>query len=209
MSATAVNNPFFARWFNLVIPLMERDAGAHRRDMLAGATGRVVEIGAGNGINFRHYPATVEEVLALEPEPSLRARAEAAATEAAVPVTLRDALAENLPFDADEFDTAAASLVLCSIAHPARVLAQLRRVLKPSGQLRFFEHVRSNAPTKARVQTWVDRSGVWARLGGGCHCARDTVGSIQAAGFDIRRIRPVALGPSWLVTNPYVIGVAT
>jgi ubiquinone/menaquinone biosynthesis C-methylase UbiE len=209
MSATAVNNPCFARWFNRVIPLMERDAAAHRRDMLAGVTGRVVEIGAGNGINFRQYPATVEEVVALEPEPYLRARAEEAAREAAVAVTVRDAVAEDLPFDSGEFDSAVASLVLCSVGEPARVLAELRRVLKPGGQLRFFEHVRSDDPTKARVQTWIDRSGVWARLGGGCHCARDTVGSIQAAGFDIRRVRRVALGPSWLITNPYVIGVAT
>jgi ubiquinone/menaquinone biosynthesis C-methylase UbiE len=209
MTAAAVNNPFFARWFNRVIPLMERDAGAHRRDMLAGATGRVVEIGAGNGISFRHYPATVEEVVALEPEPYLRARAEEAAREAAVPVTVRDAVAEDLPFEPCVFDSAVASLVLCSVADPERVLTELRRVLKPGGQLRFFEHVRSDDPTKARVQTWVDRSGVWARLGGGCHCARDTVGSIQAAGFDVRRVRPIALGPSWLVTTPYVMGLAT
>ena len=188
MTATTVNHPLFARCWSPLSSLIERDAAPHRREMLAGASGRAVEIGAGNGMNFRHYPATVEEVIALEPEPYLRARADQAARQAAVAISVRAAVAEDLPLDAGSFDIAVASLVLCTVADPARALAELRRVLKPGGQLRFFEHVRSDNPTKARVQTWLDRSGAWPRLGGGCHLARDTLSAIKAAGFHVERL---------------------
>lgn len=205
---TAVRHPLFARCFNRLTPLMEREAGAHREAMLAGARGRVVEIGAGNGMNFGHYPATVDEVVALEPEPYLRARAEEAARTAPVLVTVADALAEDLPLDDRSFDTAVASLVLCSVRDPAPALAELRRVLRPGGELRFYEHVRSDNPRKARLQMFLYRSGIWPRLTGGCHCARDTIGAIKAAGFDVQHARPVTLGPSWVVTNPHLIGAA-
>jgi ubiquinone/menaquinone biosynthesis C-methylase UbiE len=209
MTSPAVRHPLFARCFNRLSWLMEREAGAHRHQMLAGATGRVVEIGAGNGMNFRHYPTTVDEVVALEPEPYLRARAEEAAREAAVTVSVRDAVADELPLDEGTVDTAVASLVLCTVPDPPRALAELRRVLLPGGQLRFFEHVRSDNPTKARVQGWLDRSGVWPRLAGGWHCSRDTVAAIEAAGFDVDRLERVTVGPSWGVTNPHVVGLAT
>jgi ubiquinone/menaquinone biosynthesis C-methylase UbiE len=209
MTATTVSHPLFARCWNRLSSLIEREAARHRREMLAGARGRVVEIGAGNGINFRRYPTIVDEVVALEPEPYLRARAQDAARESPVPVSVRDGVADDLPLEDGCCDTAIASLVLCSVANPPRALAELRRVLRPGGQLRFFEHVRSDNPAKARVQTWMDRSGVWSRLGGGCHCARDTVDAIEAAGFRVERLEHVTVGPGWVVTNPYVVGVAT
>jgi ubiquinone/menaquinone biosynthesis C-methylase UbiE len=209
VTSTTVSHPLFARCFNRLSWLMERDAAPHRRQMLAGASGRVVEIGAGNGMNFHHYPATVDEVIALEPESYLRARAQAAARDAPVPVSVGDRVADELPLQDKCCDTAVASLVLCTVPDPARALAELRRVLRPGGQLRFFEHVRSDNPAKARVQTWLDRSGVWPRLGGGCHCARDTVDAIKTAGFRVERLEHVTVGPAWGVTNPYVLGVAT
>jgi ubiquinone/menaquinone biosynthesis C-methylase UbiE len=209
VTSTTVSHPLFARAFNRVSWLMERDAAAHRRRMLAGASGRVVEIGAGNGINFRHYPSTVEEVVALEPEPYLRTRAQAAARDAPVPVSVTDAVADELPLEDESCDSAVASLVLCSVPDPPRALAELRRVLRPGGQLRFFEHVRSERPAQARVQTWLDRSGLWPRIGGGCHCARDTVAVIKAAGFRIERLEHVTVGPPWGPTNPYIVGIAT
>jgi ubiquinone/menaquinone biosynthesis C-methylase UbiE len=205
---TAVRHPLFARGFDQLIRLVEREAGTHRAAMLAGASGRVVEIGAGNGMNFSHYPPAVDDVVALEPEPYLRARAEEAARSSPVPVTVTDALAEELPLDDGSFDTAVASLVLCSVPDPSRALAELRRVLRPGGELRFYEHVRSDAPRKARLQTFLDGSGVWPRLAGGCHCARDTISVIKAAGFDVARTRPVTLGPSWSVMSPHLIGAA-
>jgi ubiquinone/menaquinone biosynthesis C-methylase UbiE len=209
VTTTAVRHPLFARCFVRLSRLMEREAGAHRRQMLAGATGRVVEIGAGNGMNFRHYPTTVNEVVALEPEPYLRARAQEAACDAPVAVTVRDAVADELPFEDEHFDTAVASLVLCTVPDPLNALAELRRVLRRGGRLCFYEHIRSDNPTKAWVQRWLDHSGVWPRLAGGCHSARDTVGAIKAAGFRVERIDHVNLGPAWGVTNPHMIGLAT
>ena len=209
VSASDVRNPLFARLYAGVCSrLMERELAEHRREMLSGLSGRVVEVGAGNGMNFRQYPATVEEVVAIEPEPYLRSAALRAAQDAAVEVTVLDGVAEALALEDGSFDAGVACLVLCTVPDPAGALAELRRVLSPGAELRFMEHVRSDRPLKATVQEVVDRSGVWPRLVGGCHCARDTVASVEVAGYRIERIRDFDLGPSWVVTNPYVIGVA-
>ena len=205
---TEVRHPLFARLFDRLSPLMEREAGEHRDELLAGLTGRVVEIGAGNGVNFGHYPPTVEEVVALEPERYLRAKAHEAAGAVALQVIVRDGVADPLPLDTDEFDAAVASLVLCSVPDAGPALAELRRVLRPGGELRFLEHVRSDSPRKARIQERLDSSGVWPRLGGGCHCSRDTVAAIEAAGFGVERVRSFDMGPGWLHTNPHVLGLA-
>jgi SAM-dependent methyltransferase len=208
MSTNAVRHPIFARVFDRVSPSLEREAGRYRAEMLAGLSGRVVEVGAGNGANFKHYPATVREVVAFEPEAYLRGKATAAALGAPVPVSLRDGLADALPLDERSVDAAVASLVLCSVRDPAQALAELRRVLKPGGELRFVEHVCSSDPRKARLQRRLDGSGLWPRLAGGCHCARDTVGAIEAAGFAVERVRSFDLGPAWMHTNPHAIGIA-
>ena len=181
----------------------------HRHDeLLAGLSGRVVEVGAGNGMNVAHYPSDVDEVVALEPEPYLRARAEEAARSAPVGVEVGDAAAYLLPFDAGSFDAAVASLVLCTIPDSARALGELRRVLLPGGELRFMEHVRSDRPRKARLQEGLDRSGIWPCIAGGCHCSRDTVAAIESAGFTIDRLRSFDVGPAWMHTNPHVLGLA-
>ena len=207
-AATSVRHPIFARFFDRLSRLMEREVGEHRQELLAGLSGRVVEIGAGNGMNFRHYPDTVDEVVALEPEAYLRAKADAAARDAAVPVNVRGGLADPLPLEDAGFDAAIACLVLCTVPDPGRALAELLRVLKPGGELRFLEHVRSERPRKARLQERLDHSGIWPRVGGGCHCARDTVGAIEAAGFRVERLRSLDFGPSWIITNPHVLGVS-
>jgi ubiquinone/menaquinone biosynthesis C-methylase UbiE len=201
-------HPIFARFFDRLSRLMESEAGQYRDELLAGLQGRVLEIGAGNGINFRHYPATVTGVVALEPEAFLRQKAEGAAREAPVPVSVRNGWAVPLPFEDASFDAAVASLVLCSVPEPAAALGELRRVLKPGGELRFMEHVRAGGGPKSEVQLLLDRAGIWPRLLGGCHCARDTVGAIEHAGFGLERVRSYALGPSWNVTNPHVLGSA-
>lgn len=179
-----------------------------RQELLAGLRGRVLEVGAGNGLSFAHYPSSVTEVVALEPEPYLRARAEQAANAAPVHVSVRGGVAETLPDEAASFDAAVASIVLCSVADPALALSEIRRVLRPEGELRFFEHVRADRAPKAAMQLLLDVSGLWPFVAGGCHCARETVTAIAAAGFRVDAPRSVELGPAWLHTNPWMLGTA-
>lgn len=187
---------------------MEREVGHRRDQLLAGLTGRVIEVGAGTGINFGHYPDSVSEVIAVEPEPYLRAKAERAARASSLPVTVQPGVAEELDFPADRFDAAVACLVLCSVPSLERSLAELARVLRPGGELRFFEHVRSSRPAKARLQALADRSGLWPGLGGGCHSARDTADRIRAAGFRVESSEDFNVGPGWAITNPHILGRA-
>lgn len=208
MSATTVNHPLFARVYDRLTGPMEKQIGEHRDVLLTGLSGRVVEIGAGNGMNFRHYPATVEEVVAVEPERYLRAKAEQAAQHAPTRVTVLDATADPLPFGDGEFDAAVASLVLCTVPDPGRALAELRRVLKPGGELRFIEHVRSPNPRKAGIQRRLDSTGIWPRISGGCNCSRDTLTAITTAGFEIDRVRDLTIPPAWSHTNPCILGTA-
>jgi ubiquinone/menaquinone biosynthesis C-methylase UbiE len=205
---TEVRHPLFARLYARLSPGVERKGGAeHRAELLAGVAGRVVEVGAGNGLNFAHYPAAVTEVVAVEPEPYLRERAAEAAAAAPVPVRVVEGVADALPARDGEFDAAVASLVLCSVPDQAAALAEIRRVLRPGGELRFYEHVVSDRPRTARLQRRADDWGLWPRLSGGCHASRDTTAAIEAAGFAIERCRrfPFAAGP---VSLTHVIGLA-
>lgn len=205
---SALRHPLFARLFDRLSRLMERELAHHRDELLAGLSGRVLELGAGNGLSFARYPSSVEQVVAVEPEPYLRAKAELAAARAPVTTVVVEGVAAALPFDDVSFDAAVCSLVLCSVPEQDLALAQLRRVLRADGQLRFFEHVRSPTPHKARLQNGLDGSRVWPRLAGGCHCARDTEATIRASGFRIERVRSVDVGPRWLPSNPHLLGRA-
>ena len=146
----------------------------HRRELLAGLSGRVIEVGAGHGLNFKHYPDTVSEVVAVEPEGHLRRLAERAASEASAPVRVVDGVAERLPAQDGEFDAGVASLMLCTVPDQAASLGELRRVIRPGGELRFYEHVLSERPGLARFQRTV-RPG-WKLVAGGCNPDRDTAG---------------------------------
>jgi len=135
-----VHHPLFARLFDRMAEKTEEQGAAEHRDrLLAGLNGRVLEVGAGNGLNFPHYPATASEVLAVEPEDYLRAKAEQAAEGAPIPIRVVDGLAERLPADDASLDAVVASLVLCSVRDQATALAEVRRVLRPDGELRFYE----------------------------------------------------------------------
>ncbi len=140
---TDISHPLFARMWTLLLSPGAEHAGMaeHRDELLAGLDGRVIEVGAGNGLNFRHYPAAVTEVVALEPEPYLRRRAERAAAAAPVSVTVVAGVADALPAEDGGFDAGVASLVLCSVPDQAAALRELRRVIRPGGELRFYEHV--------------------------------------------------------------------
>jgi ubiquinone/menaquinone biosynthesis C-methylase UbiE len=201
-----VHHPLFARVYAWVGHLMEAEIGDHRRRLLAGLTGRVLEVGAGNGLNFPHYPATVTEVLAMEPEPYLRHLALAVARQAPVPIRVVDGTGEALPAPDGAVDAVVASLVLCTVADPEQALAEVRRVLRPGGRLRFYEHVRAEDPRLARWQDWLERP--WGWLVGGCHPNRDTVAAITAAGLRLVQLDQFDLQAMPPPARPHVLGVA-
>ncbi len=211
MASTYRRRPVFARYYARISPVMDR-AGAtgYRRRLLAGLSGEVIEIGAGNGLNFAHYPAEVTRVLAVEPEPRLRALARGNAGTAPVPVEVIDGVAERIPAADGSFDAAIACLMLCSVPDQAAVLAELRRVLRPGGQLRFFEHVRAGTIGTRRVQHLLDAT-VWPALFGGCHMSRDTAAAIASAGFTIDQLEQVAFPQTRLPspTSVHILGTAT
>ena len=206
---TDVRNPLFAR---LYARMSERESAkqvGHRRDTLAGLRGRVVELGAGNGRNFGFYPAEVDEVVAIEPEPYLRALAQPAAARAPVTVNVVDAVAGALPLEDASCDAAVACLVLCTVPDQPAALAELRRVLRPGGELRFYEHVHAERGALRAVQSLADKSTLWPRLAGGCHAARDTLAAIEAAGFRVEAVRRFGFSPGPpLPAVPHILGRA-
>jgi SAM-dependent methyltransferase len=206
MPSPAVHHPVFARLWSLASRHEPDRMRRHRDELLAGLSGRVIEVGAGAGSNFAHYPPTVEQVLAVEPEPYLRERARAAAARAAVQIEVVEGVADRLPAADGSFDAGVASLVLCSVPEQDRALAELHRVLRTGGELRFYEHVRSERPRVASTQRAVDRM-FWPRAFGGCHTARDTPAAIAAAGFEVEQVRRMSVSPVPLVAE-HVLGRA-
>ncbi len=209
MSGRSHRHPVFARLYPRISRAgEERGAAEHRRALLACLSGRVIEVGAGHGLNFAYYPDTVTQVLAVEPEPHLGELARQAAERAPVNVEVRAGTAEALLAGDDEFDAAVASLVLCSVSDQALALREIRRVLRPGGELRFYEHVISERPMAARVQRALDAT-FYPCLAGGCHCARDTGAAIEGAGFEVERLERIPFKPSPLVpTIPHILGRA-
>jgi ubiquinone/menaquinone biosynthesis C-methylase UbiE len=198
-------HPIFAvfyRWFGA---LGDRgEAAARRRRLLADAEGVVVEIGAGTGLNFPHYPAGLE-VVATEPDPHMLKAARKAARKAKAKVTVQQATAEALPLPSGSVDTVVATLVLCSVPDQAAALAEADRVLKPGGRLLLLEHVRASDPALARKQDRRERTQV--RFAGGCHPNRDTLRAVVAAGFQADAVERVTL-PGMRLTRPGISGVA-
>jgi ubiquinone/menaquinone biosynthesis C-methylase UbiE len=203
-------HPVFARCYAWMSQRTSAAVAQHRATLLAGLAGRVVEVGAGNGMNFAHYPATVAAVLAVEPEQHLRRLAGEAATEAPVPVEVVDGVADRLPAAGASFDAAVLSLVLCSVPDMAVALAEVRRVLRPGGELRFFEHVLADSPRLARVQRGLDAT-VWPRLAGGCHTARDAAAAIERGGFVVTQLNRFRVPESGIQSplSPLILGSAT
>ena len=187
----------------------QRGATEHRRRLLEGLQGRVVEIGAGHGLTFPLYPAAVTEMVALEPEPTLRARAEKAAADAPVPVRVLAGVADALPLEDAGFDAAVTSLVLCSVDDQQKALGEIRRVLRPDGELRFYEHVIPNCQPKRTLLQIADHSGLWPKIAGGCHPARDTTTALTRAGFEIETIDRFGFAPGRFdPLIPHILGTA-
>lgn len=205
-----VRRPLFAK---VLYPRFREAARAEGEDryrvrLLDGLRGRVLELGCGDGDHFRLFPATVTELVAVEPEENLLRQAEAAAAQAPCPVRIVPGFAERLPAGDGEFDAAVAAHVLCSVDDQASALAELMRVVRPGGELRFFEHVRAAGRMHSAGQLAVQP--VWSRLGGGCHLARDTEQAIRDAGFEIERCERFDFAASFVsnLASPHILGVA-
>jgi ubiquinone/menaquinone biosynthesis C-methylase UbiE len=203
----SLRDRIFAASYDTLTGRWEKRHGAElRRDLLARARGRVLEIGVGTGHSLPHYPP-VEELVATEPsEPMLR-RARRRAHAAARRVTFVEAPAEHLPFEDDSFDTVVSMLVLCTVDDPQRALQEIRRVLRPNGQFLFSEHVRSAKAARAR---WQDRlEPIWGVVANGCHPNRRTLDTIREAGFDVSDVEQGELPGVPALTRPYVSGRAS
>jgi len=195
-----LDHPFFARLWSVMSahesPVMRR----LRIENLAGLAGRVLEVGAGTGTNFAFYPDTVTEVVAVEPEVGLAPKAREAAAVAPVPVTVIastiEAMGEVAAGDFEPFDAVVCSLVLCSVEFPETVLQQLGSLLKPGGELRYFEHVASPG-WRGWMQRFADAT-VWPRMAANCHTHRDTERSIIGAGFAVETARHQQTFPAWV-----------
>jgi len=189
--------------------MTERRGGAERRRaLLAGLTGRVIEVGAGSGANFAHYPTTVDGVVAIEPEPYLRERAQREAAHAAVPVSVVAGDADRLPCEVGSFDAGIAALVLCTVPDQQRSLAELFRVIRSGGELRLYEHVIADTSGQARFQRFADAT-FWPHVAGGCHVAPDTESAIERAGFEIENCERFQFSPAaFLPPDPHILGTA-
>ena len=179
---------------------------AFREALLAGAKGHVIEIGGGTGANLPCYGPAVESLTITEPELPMLRRLERTVREHRPAAKVLRAPAEDLPFDDHTFDVAVSTLVLCGADDQPRALRELRRVLRPGGQLLFFEHVRSDDPGTARLQ---DRVNWLNRLVVCCDCNRPTLQSIQSAGFTITQIEHTTLPKAPKFVRPAIMGSAT
>jgi SAM-dependent methyltransferase len=173
-----------------------------RATLLRSAAGRVVEIGAGTGLNVAHYPDGLSELVLTEPEPAMRARLARRAGDRAEVV---DAPAERLPLPDGSVDTVVATLVLCTVDEPEHALREIKRILRPGGQLLFIEHVRARSTLLAR---WQDRMlRPWRSFAAGCHCNRPTVDLMRACGFEVAAEDAAWRGMPPLI-RPLVVGRA-
>ncbi len=166
-------------------------AGAMRSRLVSRLEGRILEVGAGNGLNFRHYSASAT-VIGIEPDWHMLRRAIPRASAAGARVALAEGDGEMLPFRGASFDDVVSCLVLCTIPDTSAALAEFRRVLKPGGRLHFVEHVRAPRRSLARIQDAIDPG--WKRAFAGCHVNRDTRGAIERAGFTVEGVAAAAAG---------------
>ena len=189
--------------YDLVLALGERRVmRALRAEVLAGASGRTVEIGAGTGLNAGRYPDAVTELVLTEPDAEMARRLRRRAGTRARVV---EAEAAALPFADASVDTVVSTLVLCTVPDPEAVVAELRRVLRPGGALLFIEHVRADAPRAARSQARWARP--WAAVAGGCRCDRDTLATLERR-FAVTRLTRHRWRGMPAIVQPLIVGRA-
>lgn len=197
----------FAAGYDRAFDAVERAGlSAMRAALLADVRGRTLELGAGTGLNLGHYPRDGVELVVTEPEEPMARRLERRVQEADSGASVVRAAADRLPFADGSFDSVVSTLVLCTVPDQRAALLEIRRVLRPQGRLLFLEHVRAGSP---RLSRWQDRvQPLWGRVGHGCHCNRDTLAAIRAAGFEADAVEHSRLpkGPAFI--RPLVIGCA-
>jgi ubiquinone/menaquinone biosynthesis C-methylase UbiE len=203
-----MGNALFAAMYDRLMAGTERAGLADRRaQLVAGARGATLELGAGTGLNLRHYPAAVTDLVLAEPDRHMARRLRARLGEAGRPAEVVEAPAERLPFEDGRFDTVVVTLVLCTVQDPAQALEEIARVLKPGGRLLFLEHVR--APDGARLSRWQDRlERPWGWFGGGCHPNRDTIAAVEASPLSVESAEHGELPKAPPIVRPLVVGVA-
>ncbi len=217
MAAGALGKAYDATWGRLFASFYDRalkaseenGLGDLRRAVLAEARGRVVEIGAGTGVNLDLY-GEIEDLTLVEPDPHmgarLRERLEGRDSTGASPARLCAAPAESIPFPDDTFDTGVATLVLCTVPDPVAAITELARVLKPGGRLLFIEHVRSDDPGSARWQDRLEKP--WRFMADGCYCNRDTEANLRASAFQVESIEQGVFPKSLPIVRPLISGTA-
>ena len=183
------------------------DGGARelRQGLVADASGRVLEIGAGTGLNLPHYDGSIESLVLTEPQAPMVRQLQRAVHEQAPQAQVLRAPAEDLPFEDDSFDTVVTTLVLCGVDDQPRALREARRVLRTGGRLLFLEHVRSDDPGLARFQ---DRMNWLNRVVVGCDCNRPTLSSIEAAGFTVSKLQHSTMPKAPKFVRPLIVGSA-
>jgi ubiquinone/menaquinone biosynthesis C-methylase UbiE len=176
-----------------------------RAELLAGAGGRVLELGAGTGANLQHYPE-VEELVLVEPDPHMTKRLRERLASAGRTATVVEAPAERMPLEPQTFDTAVVTLVLCTVPDPVATIGEIARVLKPGGRLLFLEHVRAEDPGLARWQDRLERP--WRFFADGCRCNRDTVAMLAASRFELGEVERDRTPKALPIVEPLVRGSA-
>lgn len=180
---------FYSRWILpqvIELTMRQKNFGPFRERTAGAAHGRVLEIGIGSGLNLASYRRGIETVYGVDPSAELLAKAGQRVADVGFPVRLLEASSEKLPLENESFDTIVTTFTLCSIPDVGAALLEIRRVLKPEGELLFAEHGR--APDQD-VMRWQDRiTPLWKRIGGGCHLNRKIDDLIQSAGFRIERL---------------------
>jgi len=197
----------FAAGYDRFMAGSERDTfAAHRRALLAGAQGQVIEIGGGTGVNLAHYDGGLGSLTVTEPAEPMIKRLERRAQQERPGTNVVLAAAEQLPFEDDSFDVAVSTLVLCTVDDQPRALRELHRVLRPGGRLLFMEHVRSDDERLAR---WQDRLMPLNRaFACGCHCNRATLDRIRDAGFEVTELERDSIAHAPPFVRPLIVGVA-
>jgi SAM-dependent methyltransferase len=206
-TATATRSQrIFARWYPEFMSRVERGGqAAIRSDQLATASGRVLEIGAGSGLSLPHYPLDLTQLVLLEPNAAFRAQLAERIRSLPVRAVVVDGDAHALPFEDSTFDTVTASLLMCSVDDPARVLAEVHRVLRPGGRFLFHEHVRGGR-VRGVVQDLLTPLHTW--LADGCHANRDFESFLGASPLEVHSLAHLRMPTCLPTIAPLVVGAA-